>query len=218
MKLYSGPLSLFTAKVRIALDEKRLAYERVEVGWSLRDRYEPHHPDVVALNPKRQVPILVDGETVIYDSTRILEYLEDAYPEPSLRPVDAASRAACRQWEAWGDEIFFEELWKLIDGAFYPSGGDDAGTAELSAAREAIAGLHVELDKALIGREYLCGDFTFADIGCFVMVSSAATLGAAPAPERQNLAAWLARTGGRPAVARELAALTAHAAKARSSG
>ena len=44
MKLYSGPVSLFTAKVRVALAEKGLAYERVEVGWSLANRYEPHHP------------------------------------------------------------------------------------------------------------------------------------------------------------------------------
>jgi hypothetical protein len=44
MKLYSGPLSLFTAKVRIALDEKGIDAERVEVGWSLEDRYQPHHP------------------------------------------------------------------------------------------------------------------------------------------------------------------------------
>ena len=59
MKLYSGPLSLFTAKVRIALAEKELDYERIEVGWSLADRYRPHHPDVVALNPKAEVPVLV---------------------------------------------------------------------------------------------------------------------------------------------------------------
>ncbi len=38
MKLYSGPLRLFTAKVRIAPVEKGLVYDRVEVGWSLRDR------------------------------------------------------------------------------------------------------------------------------------------------------------------------------------
>jgi glutathione S-transferase len=215
MKLYSGPLSLFTAKVRIALDEKDLAYERVEVGWSLEDRYEPHHPDVVALNPKRQVPVLVDGASVLYDSTLILEYLEDVHPEPSLRPADPAARAVCRQWEAWGDEILFSEVWKLIDGGFYPS---DAEDAELAAAREAIAELHRDLDKALVGHEYLCGEFSFADIGCFVMTSSAATLGAVPAPELQNLGGWLARTGGRPAVQREITALTAYAAQARSGG
>lgn len=218
MKLYSGPLSLFTAKVRIALDEKDLDYERVEVGWSLKDRYEPHHPDVVALNPKRQVPVLVDGDTVVYDSTLILEYLEDAYPEPSLRPADPATRAACRQWEAWGDEILFAEVWKLIDAGFYPSADAAAANAELAAARETIAGLYRDLDKALVGREALCGAFSFADIGCFVIVSSAATLGAPPDPGLENLGAWLARTAARPAVQREIAALTAYAAKARSGG
>ena len=88
VKLYSGPLSLFTAKVRIALDEKGLDYERIEVGWSAENRYEPHHPDVVALNPKRQVPVLVDGEIVVYDSTLILEYLEERSPDPPLLPKD----------------------------------------------------------------------------------------------------------------------------------
>jgi glutathione S-transferase len=73
MKLYSGPLSLFTAKVRIALGEKRLDYERIEVGWSFEHRYRPHHPEVAALNPKGEVPVLVDGDCVVYDSTLILE-------------------------------------------------------------------------------------------------------------------------------------------------
>jgi len=54
VQLYSGSISLFTAKVRVALDEKQLAYERTEVGWSLEHRYEPHHPDVVRLNPQRK--------------------------------------------------------------------------------------------------------------------------------------------------------------------
>jgi hypothetical protein len=120
VKLYSGPLSLFTAKVRIALDEKALAYERVEVGWSLAARYEPHHPDVVALNPKRQVPVLVDGDVVVYDSTIVLEYLEDRYPAPPLFPRDAIARARCRQLEAAADELWFPAIWDLIEGVFYP--------------------------------------------------------------------------------------------------
>ena len=44
MKLYSGPLSLFTAKVRIALAEKQLDYERIEVRYSFQNAYLPHHP------------------------------------------------------------------------------------------------------------------------------------------------------------------------------
>ena len=135
MKLYSGPLSLFTAKVRIALDEKALAYERVEVGWSLAQRYEPHHPDVVALNPKRQVPVLVDGDVVVYDSTIVLEYLEDRYPEPPLYPRDAIARARCRQLEAAADEILFPPLWDLIESVFYPAAGGGRDERARSTAR-----------------------------------------------------------------------------------
>ena len=114
MKLYSGPLSLFSAKARIALGEKGLAHELVQVGWSRAAAYEPHHPDVIALNPKRQVPILVDGDVVVYDSTLIAEYLEDRYPEPRLFPTSPAERARCRQQEAAADEIWFPHLWTLI--------------------------------------------------------------------------------------------------------
>lgn len=93
MQLHSGPLSLFTAKVRIALDEKRLAYERIDVGWSLASRYAPHHPEVVARNPKRQVPVLVDEAVTVYDSTLIFESLEDPYPDPLRPPASAPERA-----------------------------------------------------------------------------------------------------------------------------
>ena len=65
MKLYSGPLSLFTAKVRIALTEKQLDYERIDVPFSRAKGYEPKHPDVVRLNPRAQVPVLVDDEIVL---------------------------------------------------------------------------------------------------------------------------------------------------------
>ena len=102
MKLYSGPLSLFTAKIRIALDEKQLAYDRVEVGWSLASRYEPHHPDVVALNPNREVPVLVDGDVVVYDSTLIFEYLEDRHPNPPLFRFDLVTNRALLRRELDG--------------------------------------------------------------------------------------------------------------------
>jgi glutathione S-transferase len=210
VKLYSGPLSLFTAKVRIALDEKALPYERIEVGWSRERRYEPHHPDVVALNPKRQVPVLVDGEVVVYDSTQIFEYLEDRYPEPPLYPRGVVERARCRRLEAAADEIVFPHVWSLIDGGFYPS-SDAAAAQRADAARRELARLHLELDKELAGREYLCDRFSVADIGSFIMLSTAATLGAPPAAACTNLGAWLARVGARPAVSREMQAMLAFA-------
>jgi glutathione S-transferase len=217
MKLYSGPLSLFTAKVRIALDEKALAYERVEVGWSLARRYEPHHPDVVALNPKRQVPVLVDGDVVVYDSTIVLEYLEDRYPEFPLYPRDATARARCRQLEAAADELWFPPLWDLIEGAFYGAAGGKRDEARLDAGRAALAKRYDALDKDLAGREFLCGAFSVADIATFIMVNAAATLGAAPGEGHARVRDWLARTRARPAVRREAEAMGAYAAKAMAS-
>jgi glutathione S-transferase len=209
MKLYSGPLSLFTAKVRIALDEKTLDWERTEVGWSLADRYLPHHPDVVAFNPKREVPVLVDGDIVVYDSTVILEYLEDTRPTPPLYPHDPAMRARCRQLEAAADEILFAPIWDLIEGVFYAA-ADGAGAAErVGAARADLSRQYARLDKELTGREYLCGAFSVADIGTFVMTNAAITLASLT-----HLQAWLARTRERPAVKREVEAMGAYAAKA----
>jgi glutathione S-transferase len=210
VKLYSGPLSLFTAKVRIALAEKGIAYERIEVGWSLEHRYQPHHPDVAALNPKGQVPVLVDGDVVVYDSTQILEYLEERCPTPPLYPSGLAARARCRRLEAAADEILFPPVWSLIDAGFYPTPGSDAAAERRREACSELARLTLELEKELAGREYLCDRFSVADIGSFIMLSTAASLGAPPAGAHTNLQAWLARVLARPAVTREILAMQAH--------
>jgi glutathione S-transferase len=204
MKLYSGPLSLFTAKVRIALDEKRLAYERIDVGWSLATRYVPHHPEVVRLNPKRQVPVLVDGDVAVYDSTQIFEYLEDRYPEPALMPRDHAGRARCRRLEASADEILFPLVWNLIEESFYPSATGKRDEQRIATARVAIAEHHAQLEEELGTRPYLCGGFSTADVATFIFVHTAATLGSPIAPERIALTAWHARVLERPAVKREV--------------
>jgi glutathione S-transferase len=214
MKLYSGPLSLFTAKVRIALDEKSLEYDRVEVGWTRENRYLPHHPEVVALNPKREVPVLVDGDLVVYDSTLILEYLEDRYPEPALLPHDPAARARSRQIEAAADEILFPFVWDLIEEAFYPSDAPDG--ARIARARDGVAGIHEAWDKQVAGRACFGDDFGIADIGAFVMLHAAATLGAPISESRTHLRGWFERTGARPAVRREVEAMTAFVARAMS--
>jgi glutathione S-transferase len=196
VKLYSGPLSLFSTKTRIALAEKGLAHELVQVDWNPRTAYAPHHPEVVALNPKAQVPVLVDGDVVVYDSTLIFEYLEDRHPEPRLYPTDVAERARCRQQEAAADEIWFPHVWELIAARVYRSGSE----ADAEAARAALGELYADFDRALAGRDHFCGAFGAADIGTFVLVASAAALGAPVPAELARMHAWLRRVAARPAV------------------
>jgi glutathione S-transferase len=209
MKLYSGPLSIFSVKARIAVGEKGLAHDLVQVGWSREKAYEPHHPDVLALNPKGQVPVLVDGAVVVYDSTLICEYLEDRYPEPHLFPTDVAERARCRQQEAAADEIWFPHLWKLIQARVYQTGSDAAARDATSSLQELYRGF----DRALGSREYTCGGFSVADIATFAVASTAAALGA-PLPEGlSRMAAWSQRVGTRPAVRSVLEDVRASAAR-----
>lgn len=209
MKLYSGPLSLFSAKARIALGEKGLAYELVQVGWSRTAAYEPHHPDVVTLNPKRQVPVLVDGDVVVCDSTLIFEYLEDRYPEPRLFPADVAARARCRQQEWAADEVWFPHVWKLIEARVYGNGSEEAARS----ATEALHRIFRDFDRALDGRDYTCGEFSVADIGTYIFTTSAVSLGA-PVPEGLvHMAAWSDRMAARPAVRAVIADVNAAAAR-----
>lgn len=99
MKLYSGPLSMFGAKAQIAIAEKGAPCEIEMVPFSLQSRYEPKHREVLRVNPKGQVPVLIDDDLEIFDLSQIFEYLEDAFPEPPLWPRESQARAGARLLE-----------------------------------------------------------------------------------------------------------------------
>jgi glutathione S-transferase len=216
MKLYSGPISLFTAKVRIALAEKGLPYERVEVGYSLQNAYLPHHSDVARLNPKGEVPVLVDGELVAYDSTIILEYLEDRYPDRALYPTNPADRARCRQLEAFGDEILFPDLWTLIEEVIYGGKTDSPDLRQIADAQKNISEHHSHLDRQFRKGDYLVREFSVADITNFIFVNAAAMLGAPVGDGFARLETWLERVAERPAVKAEIAAMQEFLQKSQS--
>ena len=76
IRLYSGPLSMFGMKAEIALKEKGIAADVVMVPFAMRTLYQPKHPEVLRINPKAQVPVLLHDGLEIFDSTQIFEYLE----------------------------------------------------------------------------------------------------------------------------------------------
>ena len=100
MKLYQFVLSPFAIKVRAALALKGVAVEPVEITL---ERY----PELLRLNPRAKAPVLVDGETVVPDSTAILAYVERRFPQPPLVPADAARRARTWLLEDWADESLY---------------------------------------------------------------------------------------------------------------
>jgi glutathione S-transferase len=202
--MYSGPLSMFGAKAEIAAAEKGLACEREFVPFSLQRLYDPKHPEVARINPKLQVPVLVDGDLEIFDSTQIFEYFEDLKPEPALWPADVKSRARARLLEMRSDEVFFPNVVTLM-----PAQWEAAGEEGLAAARAAIAAYYDEMEALLADREFLAGDLSYADIAFFMAQFFAGFLGAPWAPGHDRLDAWRNRLMKRDAfssAARERAA------------
>ena len=205
MKLYSGPLSLFSRKVEIALHEKGLSFERIRVPFSQTRGYHPKDPAVLAANPKGQVPVLIDGDLALYDSTVILEYLEDAYPSPALYPQDPRERAHCRLLDVFADEVMLA-VFRALMHRTEPHEADDprflANEAKAKEAEPIIAGHFAKLEGELSGRSYLCGAFSAADIAVFMAVFWIRRLGGPSLKDTPALSAWYTRLSERPAFAR----------------
>jgi len=198
MRLYSGPLSMFGAKAQIAVLEKGLDVEVVMVPFDMQRFYEPKHEEVLRINPKRQVPVLVDGEVEIFDSTQIFEYLEDAHPEPRLWPQGAAERARARLLEHESDEIYFPPIIRLMGLQDKPN--DSAAAA----ARQAASRFYAKIEDGLADRDHLAGPYSYADIAFYMAQLFGARMGAPMTEATPRLVAWRDRMSARPAV-REVA-------------
>jgi glutathione S-transferase len=196
IRLYSGPLSMFGAKAQIALLEKRIVAQIVMVPFEMKALYEPKHPDVLRINPKRQVPVLIDGDLEIFDSTQIFEYIEDIRPEPPLWPAAPAERARARLLELKSDEVYFPHIIRLMGLQATP---DDPAAV---AARAGAAAFYAEIETLLDdGRAFLAGAApTYADIAFFMAQIFGDRMGAPIAPDHARLIAWRSRMCGRDSV------------------
>ena len=192
IRLYSGPLSMFGAKAQIAVLEKGLDFELVMVPFETA--YEPKHPEVVRINPKRQVPVLVHGDLEIFDSTQIFEYLEDLCPNPPLWPREPSAKARARLLELKSDEVYFPHIIRLMG---LQKALNDPVAIE---AKSAAALYYAEMDGLLADQEFLCGAISYVDIAFYMAQLFGARLGAPMADSCPNLLGWRDRMTRRPAV------------------
>ena len=199
MKLYSGPLSMFGAKAEIALGEKGIAFELVMVPFDMQALYVPKHPEVERINPKRQVPVLVEGDLEIFDSTQIFEYLESTRPEPPLWPAEPRARARARLLEHKADEVYFPHIIRLM------------GDRRAAGAHDGAARFYDEMERTLAasGGEaaWLAGSFGYADIAFYMAQLFGDRMGAPLTDAHPRLQDWRERMGGRPAVRRVAGAM-----------
>ena len=93
--LYHNPLSTCSQKVRLVLEYKDLVWENKPIDLFTGENFSEEY---LKINPKAQVPVLVDNENKIYESTIINEYLDDAFPKSSLKPRSAYDTSVMRMW------------------------------------------------------------------------------------------------------------------------
>jgi glutathione S-transferase len=223
LTLYHNDMSVCAQKVRLTLAEKGLAYESRHLNLRAGDQKTP---DYLKLNPNGYVPTLVHDDFVLCESTVICEYLDDAFPQPALKPADARGRARMRGFT------------KFIDAAIFPA----TGTVSMSIAfhhqyqPDVLAKMEVarpgwlanfrnlqkgadnpafpnairRLDKMLEdmeaalsshGRPWLTGDmYTLADVGNAPYVTRLDHLKflAPMIAHRSHVAAWYERMAARP--------------------
>jgi stringent starvation protein A len=214
MQLWSGTLSPFSAKVRMVCAEKGITPELRNIPWSRRTLWGPKPKELLAVSPRGQIPVLIDGDLTLFDSTVIDEYLEEKRPSPALLPRDTAARARVRLLEDQADYMITTHATVLIREVFLKPDGNGRDGAAVDGAMTAYAGYYALLDGALAGGdEYLCGEFSLADIASFLAVSYGAILGAPVPAERARVAAWHARVGARPAIKQEFDAIMAAVAQ-----
>ena len=149
IRCFRIPFSTNVERVSLAAGHKGLQIDWFEVDPDDRSPVE-------AVSGQPLVPVLVAGDEVVSDSPRILDWLEERFPEPSLLPRDPGRQAEVRIFTDW-----FNQVWKTFPNGINDGVGDPA---------EHAAGmtLAVERFEALLGgRDFLFGDFGLADVTAF---------------------------------------------------
>ncbi len=190
IKLYDFLPCPFGQKVRIVLAEKSLEFELMPIDLT---QGEHRRPEFVRLNPYARVPVLVDEETTVYDSTIIDEYLDDEYPEPPLLPAvgSSALRARARLFEDFADNSFTPQVGQLIAELHKGDAERDAG--RIARLRQSIDRVLDYLNHELQGQQYLATEFSVADIGFVPRLLVLKGLDIDPGTNRGNVDAWLKR-------------------------
>ena len=198
IKLYDFLSCPYGQKVRIVLAEKSLSYDLVPVDLT---QSEHRRPEFLRLNPFGRVPVLVDEDSTIYDSTIINEYLEDEYPEPPVLPAIGSSgmRARARIFEDFADTSFTPQVGQLIAEASKAEGERDQN--RLTRLHQSVERILDYLNNELKGQQFLAGEFSVADIGFAPRLLVLKDLGIDVAGNnRANVDAWLKRMIERPSI------------------
>lgn len=159
MRLHYSPICVSCRKVRAVAAELGLDLELVRLDLLDRDQTRPEY---VALNPNAQVPTLVDGEVILWQSNAILQYLaesQDAQKRELLWPQERAARADVARWMFWEAADFGPAVNTVVYETLFRrrAGLGDPSLAEIDKGLTWFHRFTAVLEGLLKEREYVCG-------------------------------------------------------------
>jgi len=193
--LYDAVPSSNSDRVKIALHEKGLAYQRVTLNLAKKDQ---KRPEFLKLNPYGKVPVIDDDGWILFESCIINEYLDEKYPNPPLMPKEPYLRGRGRVLVDYGLNYIHEPYWALRCEMLKPEAERDA--AMIEEKRQSLRALLRYLEDALQERNYFLGEFSLTDVAVIPRFLRMETYGALPAASLPRLEAWLKRMKERPSV------------------
>ena len=199
LTLYDHPLSPYAQKVKIALREKGEAFGAPLPGGLGAGGAQG---DFLKANPRAEVPALVDGDVTIFDSTIILEYIEDKWPTPALLPATPADRARVRMLEEVMDTHFEAINWGLSEIRWFGRAPGRLGETLTAEAGRQTLSFFGWLETQLGDRPWFNGaSFGWGDL-CVVPYLNGSVGHGNPPAKGSKLSDWLSRANGRVSVAK----------------
>lgn len=169
IKLYDHPISGNCYKVRLALSQLEVEYERINLDIF---RGEQNKPEFIELNPNKKIPVLVDGDFVLWESNSILLYLGKKFAPNHLFSDDPKILGLISQWLFFGKTMLDPALARArFMTRFIPK--ENQNEKELTALRESGKAALQILNDHLKKNNFLAGSCSIADIGCYAYVHAA---------------------------------------------
>jgi glutathione S-transferase len=198
MKLLGVPLSPFVRKVAVVLTVKDLPFEQEPVMPGATG------PEFKELSPLGKIPVLVDGDLTLADSSAICEYLDEKYPARPVMPAGPESRARARFLEEYGDSKLVETASIIFMEKFLNPNmfGKETDLARVEQVENELLPPYLDYLESQVPPEgYLFGDFCTADISIVTPLFNAAYGGyEVDAGRWPRYAAFVQRVAEHPAV------------------
>jgi len=196
LTLWGRRSSFNVQKVAWLIGELAIDHQHIEAGGSFGGL---DSAEFTAMNPHRKVPVIRDGDAVVWESHTILRYLAARYARDRFWHPDPAKRALAEQWMDWSQTALQPAFLNGIFWGYYRTPAAQRDTAAIEASLERCNACMRKLDRQLDGSRYLLGEeFSLADIpaGCNLFRYFNLDI---TRPDLPNVTAWYARLSERPA-------------------